>query len=428
MALRLHIEVNQQSGRNSTSPDYAEMNSAGSRNVITDGHIDGNVIISMSDGETASSSQEYLVEVIFEGHLSTAINLNISTQLLRLAKNITLLRASDVRELSQQQPNSDPMSRTILHPFHFNIPRSANSPSTSDNDSTPLPPSLSFKPMPVYSSNDNDLILRGQGRIEYCLKARLFTQEECICIAETETPVTFAPARECSPPICTSDFPGEYTLEMSRRVRDLLHRRDLYYLSVHTEEPAPLYLDHSSGGMVSTVVPLKWRYRCLNPSQRHAHPPGIYATVQTSLRATTFVSVSPQDRLPLEKDANKLLDFKLVANTSGTGLTQERKLRVASWESGSHDRAEEGRTWQATTPLILDFDIRDYLPPTFTHPYLSRRYSLSMFISVEVDHSRQTSFRLRVPVHVSYDRGRQYPLCEDEAFRADSGFLPPYIK
>ncbi|OJJ73066.1 hypothetical protein ASPBRDRAFT_53309 [Aspergillus brasiliensis CBS 101740] len=424
MALRLHIKVNQQSGRNSTSPDYEEANSAGSRNVITDGHIDGNVIISMPDGETASSSQHYLVEVIFEGHLSTAINLNISTQLLRLAKNITLLRASDVRELSQQQPNTETTSRTIHHPFHFNIPRSANSPSTSDNDSTPLPPSISFKPMPVYSSNDNDLILRGQGRIEYCLKARLFTQGECICIAESAIPVTFAPARECSPPICVSDFPGEYTLEMSRRVRDILHRRDLYYLSVHTEEPAPLCLNHSSASVVSTIIPLRWRYRCLDSSRQHIYPPGIYATIQTSLRATTFVSVSPQDRLPLEKDANKLLDFKLVANSAGTGLMQERKLRVASWESDSH-----GRAWQATTPLLLDFDIRDYLPPTFTHPYLSRRYSLSMFISVEVDHSRQTSFRLRVPVHVSYDRGRQYPmLCEDEAFRADSGVLPPYIK
>ncbi|GKZ29529.1 hypothetical protein AbraIFM66950_005366 [Aspergillus brasiliensis] len=425
MAPSLQIEVNQQSGRSSTSPDYAEVYSAGSRNVITDGHIDGNVIISMPDGETASSSQHYLVEVIFEGHLSTAINLNISTQLLRLAKNITLLRASDVRELSHQQPNTETTSRTILHPFHFNIPRSANPLSSSEYDNTPLPPSLSFKPMPVYSSNDTDLILRGQGRVEYCLKARLFTQGECICIAETEISVKFAPARECSPPICVSDFPGEYTLEMSRRVRDILHRRDLYYLSVHTEEPAPLYLDLSSATVISTVVPLKWRYRCLNPSQRHAHPPEIYATIQTSLRATTFVSVSPQDRLPLEKDANKLLDFKLVANTSGTGLTQERKLRVASWEDDPHEREEESRTWQTTTPLILDFDIRDYLPPTFTHLYLSRRYSLSMFISVEVDHSRQTSFRLRVPVHVSYDRGQSQCLmvCEDE-----SVVLPPYIK
>ena len=85
--------------------------------------------------------------------------------------------------------------------------------------------------------------------------------------------------------------------------------------------------------MVSTVVPLKWNYRCLVPSQQHANVPDIYATIQTSLRATTFVSVSPQDRIPLEEDANKLLDFKLVANTTGTSLTQARKLRIASWEN-----------------------------------------------------------------------------------------------
>lgn len=232
-----------------------------------------------------------------------------------------------MRELSQQSTTNNTSSRTILHPFHFNIPQTANFVTSDQYDSTtPLPPSLSFKPMPVY--NSNDLILRGQGRIEYFLKARLFDHGNCI--AENEAPVTFAPARECSPPICISDFPGEYTLASSRRVRDRLHRRELYYLSVQTGEPAPLYLGRST--MVSTVVPLKWNYRCLAPSQQHANVPDIYATIQTSLRATTFVSVSPQDRIPLEEDANKLLDFKLVANTTGTSLTQARKLRIASWE------------------------------------------------------------------------------------------------
>lgn len=230
-----------------------------------------------------------------------------------------------MRELSQQS-TTNTSSRTILHPFHFTIPQTANFVTSDQNASTTtLPPSLSFKPMPVY--NSNDLILRGQGRIEYFLKARLFDHGNCI--AENEAPVTFAPARECPPPICISDFPGEYTLASSRRVRDRLHRRDLYYLSVQTGEPAPLYLGRST--MVSTVVPLEWNYRCLVPSQQHANVPDIYATIQTSLRATTFVSVSPQDRIPLEEDANKLLDFKLVANTTGTSLTQARKLRIASW-------------------------------------------------------------------------------------------------
>ncbi|RDH30822.1 hypothetical protein BDQ94DRAFT_180847 [Aspergillus welwitschiae] len=405
MAPRLHIEVNQQSDRNPTSPDYERVNIASSSHVITDGHLDGNVIIFMPGNETASSSQQYLVEVTFEGHLSAAINLNISTQLLRLAKNITLLRASDVRELSQQS-TTNTSSRTILHPFHFNIP-----------------------PNRQLFYNSNDLILRGQGRIEYFLKARLFDHGNCI--AENEAPVTFAPARECSPPICISDFPGEYTLASSRRVRDRLHRRDLYYLSVQTGEPAPLYLGRST--MVSTVVPLKWNYRCLAPSQQHANVPDIYATIQTSLRATTFVSVSPQDRIPLEEDANKLLDFKLVANTTGTSLTQARKLRIASWENldggGPHGKDQTTTTYQAITPLILNFDARDYLPPTFTHPYISRRYSLSISVSVDVDNSRHASLRLRVPVQVSYEWDEWPTECrEDVSFRPDSGILPPYIK
>lgn len=49
------------------SSDYAEVLSANSSHVITDGHLDGNVIVSMPGNETASSSQQLLVEVTFEG-------------------------------------------------------------------------------------------------------------------------------------------------------------------------------------------------------------------------------------------------------------------------------------------------------------------------------------------------------------------------
>lgn len=71
MAPSLRIEVNQQSHQNPTSPDYEGVNIASRSHVITDGHLDGNVIIFMPGNETANSSQQYLVEVTFEGNLPT---------------------------------------------------------------------------------------------------------------------------------------------------------------------------------------------------------------------------------------------------------------------------------------------------------------------------------------------------------------------
>lgn len=78
------------------------------------------------------------------------------------------------------------------------------------------------------------------------------------------------------------------------------------------------------------------------------------------------------------------------------------------------------------------------MPPTFTHPYVSRRYSL--IIGIEVDSFRDTNFQLQVPVHVSYDRrqGNASSICEDvrvplDAHMVDEDVLlescspPPYM-
>lgn len=93
-----------------------------------------------------------------------------------------------------------------------------------------------------------------------------------------------------------------------------------------------------------------------------------------------------------------------------------------------YDITDQPTTYQATTPLILNFDTPDYLPPTFTHPYISRRYSLSIFISADVDNSRSANLRLRVPVQVSYDKGECPTECMDEPFPLYPEILPPYIK
>ncbi|OOG00300.1 hypothetical protein ASPCADRAFT_502646 [Aspergillus carbonarius ITEM 5010] len=446
MAPKVHIEINQLLARNAESANTTATSSDKTNPIITDGYLDGDVIISINNlKDTIDPSAEYLVEVTFEGKLSTSIHLNISTQLLRMAKNLILLRASDIRELSPNQPDAScPSTQTFIHPFHFTIPQTAD-PTSSSETGLPLPPSLSFKPMSVYDSND--LTLRGQCRIDYCLKARLFDQSGCI--AEDEFPVTFAPTHECPPPICITDFPREYTLHSSQHIRDLLSRRDLYHLSIQTEEPAPLHLHCLNTAF--TIIPLKWTYQCL-ASSKHHHPPDLFAKIQTSLRATTFLSVTSQPRVPTQGEANKLKNFRLLGNTSRVGPTQVRKLRIASWEI-QQDVSDSGKTppspispsvnpdlltkdteydaesttahnqttWESTAHLIFTFDHPEYIPPTFTHPYVSRRYSLSIVINV--DGSRDGNFGLQVPVHVSYDRRGQdsdLSVCEDVRVHLDT--------
>ncbi|RAK98495.1 uncharacterized protein BO80DRAFT_427322 [Aspergillus ibericus CBS 121593] len=440
MAPKVHIEVSHLLARNSTYTNSTAASSDKAKQIITDGYLGGDVVISMDDAkDTTETPAEYLVEVIFEGKLSTSIHLNISTQLLRMAKNLILLRASDIRELSQiQSPTTRPPSQTFIHPFHFNIPQTADPTSSNTETSVSLPPSLSLKPLSVYDSND--LTLHGQCRIEYCLKARLFDQSGCI--AEDQFPVTFAPAHECPPPVCIGDFPREYTLQSSNRVRDLLSLRDLYYLSVETEEPAPLHLNRLNTAF--TIIPLKLRYQCLAPSKHHHHhnqphtPPDLFAKIRTTLRATTFLSVTSQPRVPIQLEANKLHNFRLLGNTIKIGSTQTRKLRLASWERENTHQLNQDQPviWASTAHLIFTFDNDDYVPPTFTHPYVSRRYSL--LISIDVDGARDVSFQLQVPVHVSYDRGQGgVSSCEegrvylgasmDDEDLSGGCVLPPYM-
>ncbi|PWY75246.1 hypothetical protein BO94DRAFT_568601 [Aspergillus sclerotioniger CBS 115572] len=413
MTPKVQIEINRLLARNS---GYTNTTAAKTNPIITDGYLDGDIIISMDNlKETVDPSTEYLMEVAFEGKLSTSIHLNVSTQLLRMAKNLIVRR----------QHNLHP-------PLPLHHPQTADPTSSSCSETgLPLPPSLSFKPISVYDSND--LTLRGQCRIQYALKARLFDQSECI--AEDEFPVTFAPTHEAPPPICITDFPREYTLQSSYLARDLLSRRDLYNIEIETEEPPPLCLNRLNTAF--TIVPLKWRYKCLAPSKHHQvnNPPDLFATVRTSLHATTFISVTSQPRVPVQVEANKLKNFRLLGNTIKIdGTTQVRKLRIASWEPGSdttHDTVSDldsesyteskPETWESTAHLIFTFDENNYVPPTFTHPYVSRRYSL--VIGIEVDGSRDGSFQLRVPVHVSYDRGQggMLSVCEDVGGRLDAG-------
>ncbi|PYI04643.1 hypothetical protein BO78DRAFT_449294 [Aspergillus sclerotiicarbonarius CBS 121057] len=437
MAPKVHIEINHLLARSSAYTNPTTANSNKTKPIITDGYLDGDVVISMDDvKDTIDPTAEYVVEVTFEGKLSTSIHLNISTQLLRMAKNLILLRASDIRELSQTQSDTPrPPSPTFIHPFHFNIPQTADPTSSSTETGVLLPPSLSFKPLSVYDSND--LTLRGQCRIEYCLKARLFDQGGCI--AEDEFPVTFAPAHECPPPICITDFPREYTLHSANRIRDLLSLRDLHHLSVETEEPDPLHLNRLNTAF--TIVPLKVSYQCLGPSKHHQpphQPPDLFAKVQTSLRATTFLSVTSQARVPIQLEANKLRNFRLLANTVRVGSTQVRKLRIGSWEPEDTNNIDQTpdhpTTWTSTAHLIFTVDDHEYVPPTFTHPYVSRRYSLS--ISIDVDGSRDASFQLQVPVHVSHDRASAFceevrvhsnAVADEEDMLAEACIPPPYM-
>ncbi|PYH92271.1 hypothetical protein BO71DRAFT_383909 [Aspergillus ellipticus CBS 707.79] len=365
--------------------------------MVHDGCLDGYVVATIGGKGSVGASQpsRYLIEVTFEGELTTAICFNIPTCVLQLNKHAKLLRASDIRELSL--PSSEPPdahAETVVHPFHFRIPvdREADYGRPMDEEQQ-LPPSLTVKSLSVYELGD--VTLQARCRIQYRIRARILA-DESTCIAEDEVPVTFAPAYECPPPVCIGDFPQEYVLQASRRVRQLFPSRGHYDLAIHTEEPPPLYLDSSSTAFTTVSLRLRYSNQALSRGQT---PPELSAVSQLSLLSTTFLSVVPQKRVPNKADAHNSKNYRLVAKTAPVGLTQMWKLRISDWKART-DQHTDRPEWESTTRLVFPWDLHEYLAPTFTCPFASKRYSLRVL--VHIDGPRDTGFRLQVPLHVSY--------------------------
>ncbi|RMJ25197.1 hypothetical protein PHISP_03921, partial [Aspergillus sp. HF37] len=309
--------------------------------------------------------------------------------------------------------------QSLLLPFYFNVPNTVygldKGVYLGDREEC-LPPSVSLISDAVHSTSN--LFVCGECNISYHVRARLITTTNAKCTAETSRPVIFVPAHDSpSPPLCVSDFPSEFALDSalsvsSRAYRFLPFRNQLDF-SLHTDEPPPLQLQVGRDKIAFTTVRL--RLLCFYPKdscsrERILAPPPAetFFVVDSTLQASTFFSVVPQDALPKQGDAES---SQLALNKTTVCPTQTRKLRFSSWEpvtsmddhedkfdDNNKNDDKSARGWQSNATLIYTYERDDYLVPTFACTYASRRYSLSMLL--RMDGYGDAKFRLRVPLQI----------------------------
>ena len=249
------------------------------------------------------------------------------------------------------QPSS---RRKLWFPFHFDIPHSTKNPHDIylGDPQRYHPPSLSISSEKAY--NSADLFIRGECRISYGVRARLTTPDGQQT-AETVHPVTFTPAHDSSPPLCASDFPGEYVLKTARTIGNFSSPRTKI-LSIKTEEPPPIQFYGARAA--STVIKLRLSHHRLKnksgSSESIRPPPDKFALVQSTLQAVTFLSVKPQDGIPRQRE---LIDTEIIMDKKVVSPPQNRKVRFSSWSPIMDEQSSQGKILKQRRSLSLSLSL-----------------------------------------------------------------------
>ncbi|OJD17772.1 hypothetical protein AJ78_02181 [Emergomyces pasteurianus Ep9510] len=316
-------------------------------------------------------------------------------------------------QISLQRRNGQPDDQgTVRFPFHFTIPSHILIPKSGGGASStdmvhPLPPSLCVNGGSILPSPTEQNSLRGGCRIAYTLHA--YIMRDGRPTAGTFRHVMLFPTQEPQPPLCTADFPGDYTLSRSAVLRTGMVFRRLGRLSVETVEPAPLEMSRKSSGTSTAIhLTLKFRESRKVRSKCESMPPTLdFGVISLKLKQMTFISVAPQRRLPATHDV--LMSSVMVKDTKIIN-EQSRKMRFSPWvRSGWREKHgerpvppknQEKRTWEMTTTLIFTYPDGKCPAPTFNSALVSRRYSVR--ISLHLEGVYHGPLELEIPLQIIY--------------------------
>jgi hypothetical protein len=239
-----------------------------------------------------------------------------------------------------------------------------------------------------------------------------FAMKRSKILAHTSKEIKIYASNDPSPPLCAADYAGEYTYSRQKPLRTLLFQRhgDLF---VNTEEPTPIECTLSEPDL-STLLPIHFNLLC-HPRKTTTSTlsPNLLifdASVSWKLKSTTLVSITKLVDVPTIEQCKKSLQYARVTEYSPS---RSRKLRLQDWDVhddiGSIEKPVIGaHSYTHNTTVWLSIPTKDedaYPPPTFSSPYLSRKYSFTVRIDVCGSLGR-ASFNLEVPVQIVYGHSR----------------------
>lgn len=215
-------------------------------------------------------------------------------------------------------------------------------------------------------------------------------------VPRTSREVYITPVQLANPPLDTGDFPYEYRLTSTRRLKPRFWRCPVGLLEISTSEPQPLNLA-SPHPRSSTLLPIWLQFQeHVRYKKVPIHPSDWRLCIRTTIVAKTFYSVRPifQNGQPTMRMARG----SACMNVDVTNYSAETRTPAEMFWSLS--RQNDGRNlWSSA--IVVPINLPKYLPPTFLSVLGARRYSVRVQISiVNLHHS---SLVLQAPLQVIFD-------------------------
>ncbi|KEF61141.1 uncharacterized protein A1O9_02706 [Exophiala aquamarina CBS 119918] len=402
---------------------------------LTDDEILGNVyLIPQVCLETLF---EAVVEIRLTGHVETSLlwldNAAPNTDTRSLAYRQTIL---DVAQRYPVQGRFCAASPGSIDLCHFNIRLAAAAVPGNNNadrciNFDQLPSSLDEKSSAAFDFKSS--APRTVASVSYLLHAKLW-RDDVLLVSHSQN-IYILNCSDAAPPLCLGDFGQEY----NNRHEIVLRKNPLQKIgkiSIQANQPDALVFTGYNTSAITKVL-LHVKLQTTHGPREGPQSNDFEATVKWRLQSSTFVCMHMQDAVPTTR---QLVLSPSMGCITKTISSHDLKMKWSDWTRTEADDPDSTE-WTATYPVWLSIKSSPGLPPTFLLPYLSRRYSIAMIVSVPGRwHSKAT---IKLPVQVAYRSKVRPPQCilesshlcaiEDHTGRepvssnTDDHVLPPYF-
>ncbi len=266
----------------------------------------------------------------------------------------------------------------------------------------------------------------GDSLVSYKVRAQAFRQNDLLssCIGH----VKIIPSLDPRPPICVTDFPGEYNMAMSScRKKWIPGASGTRGLRIEALPPEPVVLASPTDVVsLSTCLKLTQMGAPTQGSRQQRPQDVVTGQCKARLTALTFISSTHRQNAPTQKDlaSERGLSQNTYICAKGQVGVHFSEWREVSWslrgkrhsgrhvsraalanklpQDESHANPDTMTHWQTEGSLTLQLKSTGpaYFVPSFESSLLSRRYKLDLDVRISVP--RQCRFHLTLPVQIVY--------------------------
>ena len=215
-------------------------------------------------------------------------------------------------------------------------------------------------------------------------------------IASTVQDIKIFDSQRPTPPTCIADFAPEYVCEQAKALKKNVFK-SLGTVFIVLDEPAPFEFQ-TSLEQATTKLPVSVHVQNSSGLGENLMPFGLVADITWRLKASTFVMMKETAGLPTVQQAST---SQFVTECTVFGQRRRLKLRWPQWEEVPLcTNVKIDKAWKTKEDLWLSIPVSCHIPPTFSAPYLVRRYSISLRMSFRG--TGRAEARFNVPVQVIY--------------------------